>query len=520
MKCSILCFLLAVSQYGALLPYPNDVKEAKGSFQVTSQTGLVVESQGLAFEASCLQQVLQTSFQLTPAIAERGTIRLRLNPQIRGAEAYRLVVSSKQVVIEGATAAGVFYGVQTLEQWLWGHEPQVAQGRIPAVTIVDAPAYPYRALMLDPARHFLPVEQVQFYIDQMARYKYNTLQLHLTDDQGWRMEIKSHPALTQKASDGQFYTQQQLKDLVQYAAQRHVQLIPEMDVPGHTAALLVAYPSLRCEPFLDSTFVLGQTVNVMLSAADEQVYQVLDDVIGEMAQIFPSKTLHLGGDESVIERNWGESPENRALMQQLGYTQPRELMQYFFSHVLESVRRHGMKAILWCELDNIRMPASEYLFPYPDDVTLVTWRNGLTPKCIELTAAAGHPLILAPGEYCYLDYPQYKNDLPEFLNWGMPITTLEKTYQLDPTYGLEPAQRNQIIGVMGTLWGEAIKDIHRANYMTWPRGLALAEAAWTQPERRGWDSFKERMYPNLLQLMKRGVSFRVPYEVQGSRYQK
>lgn len=159
------------------------------------------------------------------------------------------------------------------------------------------------------------------------------------------------------------------------------------------------------------------------------------------------------------------------------------------------------------------MPATKYLFDYPQDVTLVTWRNGLTPKCIELTGIHKNKLILAPGEYCYLDYPQYKDDLPEKGNWGMPITTLEQTAGFKPLYGLPTDKTDHIRGVMGTIWGEAVRDINRANYMTWPRGLALSEAAWTKQELRSWESFKKRMYPHILELTKNGTSVRVPFEV-------
>ncbi|GAE21623.1 beta-hexosaminidase [Bacteroides pyogenes JCM 10003] len=362
----------------------------------------------------------------------------------------------------------------------------------------------------------------------MTRYKFNTLQLHLSDDQGWRIEIKSHPKLTEvgafrnpKASaispDNGYYTQDQLRELVEYAALRNVEIIPEIDVPGHTAAILTAYPDLRCDFLKDSAFVFGKTDNVMLSAANPRVYEVLDDIIREVGDVFSSKKIHLGGDESAIERNWAKSPENLELMRSHGYTSPDQLMNVFFGKVLASAKKYGLHAILWCELDNIRLPADKYLFDYPQDVTLVTWRYGLTPKCIELTRESGNTLILAPGEYTYFDYPQYANDLPEFNNWGMPLTTLRKTYEFDPTYKLEPGQRKHIAGVMGTLWGEAIKDINRANYMTYPRGLALSEAGWTQMSLRSWDSFRKRLYPNLLELMKRGVSFRVPFEIEGER---
>ncbi|MBQ5617269.1 MAG: family 20 glycosylhydrolase, partial [Bacteroidaceae bacterium] len=189
------------------------------------------------------------------------------------------------------------------------------------------------------------------------------------------------------------------------------------------------------------------------------------------------------------------------------------LMIPFFNRMLDIVRKNGKEAILWCELDNIWPPANDYLFPYPQDVTLVTWRNALTPKCIELTEKYGHNLIMAPGEHAYLDYPQFHGDLPEFNNWGMPVTTLEQSYRLDPGYGLPQAGQAHIQGVMATLWAEAIRDINRLTYMTFPRGMAIAEAGWSNMENRSWDSFKKRIYPNIMDMMKSGVSVRVPFEI-------
>ncbi|WP_442486000.1 beta-N-acetylhexosaminidase [Bacteroides pyogenes] len=525
----MLLFALGVAaqeHLSALLPFPNHVEQRQGVFRLSNKETIGVGSGDLRFAAAELQQVFKQRFGFAPAVADNGRIRLMLNPRMEGEEQYRLTVDAKGISIEGRTAAGVYYGVMTLDQLLLGDVANTKQGRIQAVRIDDAPAYPFRALMLDPARHFLPVEAVKGYIDCMARYKFNTLQLHLSDDQGWRIEIKSHPKLTEVGAfrnpkapaispDNGYYMQEQIRELVEYAALRNVEIIPEIDVPGHTAAILTAYPDLRCDFLKDSAFVFGKTDNVMLSAANPKVYEVLDDIIREVGDVFPSKKIHLGGDESAIERNWAKSPENLELMRSHGYTSPDQLMNVFFGKVLASAKKYGLHAILWCELDNIRLPADKYLFDYPQDVTLVTWRYGLTPKCIELTRESGNTLILAPGEYTYFDYPQYANDLPEFNNWGMPLTTLRKTYEFDPTYKLEPGQRKHIAGVMGTLWGEAIKDINRANYMTYPRGLALSEAGWTRMSLRSWDSFRERLYPNLLELMKRGVSFRVPFEIAG-----
>lgn len=515
----------AVTNLSALLPYPNHITQGSGSFQFSKAETISLGNSSLTVQAEELRGILKRRLGSTDiSIGGVGRIQLRLDSSLKGREQYRLTITSKRILIEGKTAAGVLYGIYTLDQILLGDVTKTADRRIQTISIEDAPAYPYRALMLDPARHFLPLEGVKKYIRTMAYFKYNILQLHLTDDQGWRIEIKSHPKLTSvgsvsglKRGKGSFvngfYTQEEIKELVKYADSYNVQIVPEIDMPGHTAALLSVYPDLRCDILKDSSFVIGRTDNVMLTAANPRVYQVVDDVIREIAQLFPSKTIHLGGDESAIKKNWAKSPENLRLMKEKGYTKPEQLMNVFFGNVLGSVRKYGLHAILWCELDNIYEPAHEYLFDYPKDVTLVTWRNALTPKCIELTHKAGNSLILAPGEYAYFDYPQYRNDLPEYNNWGMPTTTLEKTYSFDPTYGLPFADRKHIIGVMGTLWGEAISDINRAFYMTYPRALALAEAGWTDGKNRGWESFKKRLYPNLSDLMEQGVSFRVPFEI-------
>lgn len=514
----------AQDNISALLPFPNEISQQKGIFSLSENDKITINSETLDFASTEIQSIIEQHFNFKLNIALSGKIQLKINTELKGDEQYILDISPQRISIEGKTPAGVLYGIMTLDQLLWGDSSNTKQRKIQAVYIDDTPAYPFRALMLDPARHFLPVDDVKFYIDQMMRYKYNALQLHLTDDQGWRIEIKSHPKLTEKGAlrnpndrenkaDNGFYTQKEMRDLVAYAKLRNIEIIPEIDIPGHTTAILVAYPELRCDFLKDSIFTLGKTDNVMLSASNPKVYEVLDDVLQEIATIFPSKKIHLGGDESAIESNWGKSPENLQLMQEYGYTKPHELMNVFFRKVFHSVNKYGLQATLWCELDNIRMPANNYLFEYPENVTLVTWRYGLTPKCIELTAKSNHHLILAPGEYCYFDYPQYKNDLPEYNNWGMPTTTLQQAYEFNPTYELPAEKTAHIQGVMGTLWGEAIKDINRANYMTYPRGLALAEAGWTQMKYRDWDSFKNRLYPNLTVLMKRGVSFRVPFEI-------
>lgn len=525
------CLSFGQSNLSALLPMPNQIQSIKGeknfvlSEKNTLQTNLPPES-------LCLLELRRIVYERTgitlsgdsTGSIQNGEIELTIDPSISGKEHYLLSVTGRTLCIKGATEGAIWYGLKTLDQLLLGDICHTSCNEIAAIRIDDTPRYKYRALMLDPARHFIPVTEVKFFIDQMSKYKYNTLQLHLTDDQGWRIEIKKHPGLTRigafrnpnagsEGPDNGFYTQEELRELVQYAQARNIEIVPEIDIPGHTVAVLATYPELGCTHTDTLPKIMGKTVDLMLCANNEKVYAIYDDIIKEIASLFPSSRIHMGGDEAVIDKNWTQCNRCQSLMKQLGYTKESQLMNYFFGKILASVRRYGKEPLLWCELDNIRMPAHEYLFDYPKDATLITWRYGLTPTCIELTARHGNPLIMAPGEYTYFDYPQLQGDLPEFNNWGMPVTTLETTYRFDPGYGLPSSEQQHIIGVTGTLWGEAIRDINRATYMAFPRSLALAEAGWTQMKRRSWESFKTRMYPNLTDLMKQGVSVRVPFEI-------
>ena len=520
---AITVFFPAVGRTGyspqsALIPMPESVVAVSSSDPLDFSRGVRVVSHLPAGsgEEKTLMEIIGNRFgKIEAADSPLTTAMLAVDSSLP-AEGYRLRAGDGVLDITGGSPAGVFYGLMTLDQLLLGDVPSTASGRMAAVEINDAPRYSRRALMLDPARHFLPVDDVKRYIDRMARYKYNVLQLHLTDDEGWRIDIKSHPELTDlgnRKSDSGYYSADDIRSIVDYAAGRHIEIVPELDIPGHTVAFLSAHPELGCTPADTVDKKVGDTHGLMLCASSPEVYRIYDDIIGEVAEMFPSEYIHLGGDESVIEKNWGHCRRDSVLMAEKGYDSPAQLMNDFFGEILKSVRKSGKKAILWCELDNIYPPANDYLFDYPDDVTLVTWRYGLTPKCIELTRVHGNDLIMAPGEYAYLDYPQLKGDLPEWNNWGMPVTTLQRSYEFDPGYGLAADEQAHITGVMATLWGEAIADINRATYMTYPRGLAIAEAAWSQPERRSWDSFKERLWPNLYDMMRSGVSVRVPFEI-------
>ena len=518
----------AQSNTAALIPMPNHIEKSNDNSTCQFNERTVINSSlpGNSFMLQELTRIMEKHMQLSPAVdnkRNKNRIEIEIDSALEGKEHYTLEVDKRGISIKGGSEGALFMALQTLDQILIGDFCNTADKKVEHIRIDDKPRFAHRAVMIDPARHFLPVKDVKFFIDQMARFKYNVLQLHLTDDQGWRIEIKSHPKLTEigafrnngktPSPDNGYYTHEDIKEIIAYAAERNIEVIPELDIPGHSVAILKAYPELGCAFRHNHEKNLGNTTNMMLCAHQEKVYTIYEDIIREVAMLFPSKRIHLGGDEAAVKENWAKCDDCLAMMQKAGYNKPSQLMIPFFNRMLDIVRKNGKEAILWCELDNIWPPANDYLFPYPQDVTLVTWRNALTPKCIELTEKYGHNLIMAPGEHAYLDYPQFHGDLPEFNNWGMPVTTLEQSYRLDPGYGLPQAGQAHIQGVMATLWAEAIRDINRLTYMTFPRGMAIAEAGWSNMENRSWDSFKKRIYPNIMDMMKSGVSVRVPFEI-------
>ncbi len=529
-----ICIFLNFSLFAQhLIPVPSRITSTdKGKYNFDSTEKIYISDCSLQNEAHELQKILRqrTGYPSEISLTDKKqhkNIVLQIDTTLSHPEAYRLIITPQAICISGKKAAGIFYGIQTLEQLFFKENGQSPHKNLPCLKIEDTPRYGYRALMLDPARHFIPIKEIKRFIDLMAHYKFNVLQLHLTDDQGWRIEIKKYPLLTKagafrdKHSGPQgphngFYTQEELKDLINYATSRHIEIIPELDIPGHTAALLYAYPELGCIHMNNGAVQLGKTTDRTLCAAQEKVYEFYAGILQEVCSLFPSQRIHLGGDEAVIGKNWGHCPDCQHLMQTKGYEDVREIMGYFFGRIHQMVKQNKKELMLWCELDNIRLPAREFLFPYPQDCTLFTWRMGLTPKTIELTGKSGIKLIASPGEHCYLDYPQYKGDLPEFNNWGMPVLTLSQSYNWDPGYGLPAKQQEHIIGVAGLLWAEAMQDINRITYMAYPRALALAEAGWSSPENRNWENFKTNLVPHLSELMKRGISFRVPFEIYES----
>ena len=365
-----------------------------------------------------------------------------------GKDAYRLAVTPGGVHLASGGREGRLYGQATLRQL---QDQLAAQPEgIPCGVIKDKPRYPWRGLMVDPARHFIPLADLKKFADLMAYYKFNKLQLHLTDDQGWRLPVPGYPRLKSVASkraesfgnrtphEG-MYTREELKELVAYCAERGIEVIPEIDLPGHNQALAAAYPEFFCFPDPGTKVRTTGGVSLHLVCPHKpEIWKFYSAVFDALKDIFPSKIVHLGGDEAPLEKTWEKCPLSVKYRQKTGMKDVHEELKEFEGKMASMLAARGKRPQLWYE-----KPSAEAGI-YRKGDTVFTWRMGLTPSTITETKKQGLPLIIAAGEHCYLDYPQ----IPGQDNRGwMPTTTLEQSYKLDPAYGRQEKETDHIIGV-------------------------------------------------------------------------
>lgn len=442
-----------------------------------------------------------------------ATIKLSLNKTEEatlGKEGYHLTVTPKQVTITANKPAGLFYGVQTFLQLLPNEIEsknlvQHVSWQAPCVDITDYPRFGWRGLMFDVSRHFFTKAEVKDFIDQMAKYKYNLLHFHLTDDEGWRIEIKSLPRLTsddatkrvhkegyfttfsaptpdEPRTEGGFYTQEDLKELIKYAKDRFVDIMPEVDMPGHSLSAIVAYPELSCtegadkykiisgEPFMDWPGPIARIDNT-LCPANEKVYPFLDKVFGEIAQIFPFEYIHIGGDECA-KNFWEKSPEIKALMQRENLKTMEEVQSYFEKRVEKIVESKGKKVIGWDEiLEGGLAPGA----------AVMSWRN--EKGAIE-AAKQGHEAVMTPAQFVYLDYMQADPIIEPHVYASLP---LKKVYSFEPIP--DGADPKYIKGAQGNLWTEQTFNMRHVEYMLWPRAQAISEVVWSPKASKNWDKF-------------------------------
>ena len=439
-------------------------------------------------------------------------------------EGYRLTTDVEHgVLIQASTDAGVFYAMQTLTQLL---EPGTnSNGQpwysIPTVHIEDAPRFPYRGFHLDVARHFFDADFVKKQIDTMARLKFNTFHWHLTEDQGWRVPIDAFPKLTEVGAwraqtqvgkqrgvydgrrHGGFYTKDEIRDVVAYAAERHVTVIPEIEMPGHATAAIAAYPEYGCgdEPVeVSGRWGIHETV----FCPSERTFAFLFAVLDEVLELFPSESIHIGADE-VRKVQWKQSPVAQTVMQREGLADEDELQSWFVRRIERYLNARGRRLIGWDEI------MEGGLAP---NATVMTWR---TEESATEAASMGHDVIRSPIQHAYFDFSQAAPDTePLANNWaGFPLP-LERVYAFEPVpAALEADKRHHILGGQSNLWTEFISTTEHAEYMLYPRALALAEVLWSDPERRDFAGFVMRLERALERLRERDVRFRWPKEQLG-----
>ena len=487
-----------------VIPLPQEVTlTQKGAFVLTGATPIVYPEgdEQLKNDAQFLSDYIAdvTALRLTTTSAKvKNAITLRLNKKVQSKEGYVITVDKKGVVIEGATAAGVFYGVQTLRKSI-PVDKSLTEVTLPAVMLKDAPRFGYRGVMLDCARHYFPVKFVKQFIDLIAMHNMNVVHWHLTDDQGWRIEVKKYPDLAKIGSVrektvlghnsdvfddtpyGGYYTQEEAREIVKYAADRFITVIPEIDMPGHMIAALAAYPDMGCTGGPYKVSPIWGIMPDVLCLGNEKTYQFCEDVLSEMMDIFPSEYIHLGGDETPNVR-WKECPKCKALMAKENLT-PGKLQGYFTNRIEKFVNSKGRRIIGWDEILDGDINQS---------ATIMSWR-GTAPGA--RGAKMGHDVIMSPSSHVYFDYYQTRQgesqwEEPLLIGGNLPI---ERTYSLEPVpEGADAETASHIIGVQGNLWTEYIAGPSLAEYQVLPRMGALSEVQWRPQGQKDFENYKMR----------------------------
>lgn len=491
-----------------VVPLPQSIVMQKGEPFLLDDQVEIIYDESLQREAEFLQQYLKEATWLNLQLVQKRAkkvryIKLAVSSNVKEPECYVLTVSQKGVSIQGGSAAGVFYGIQTLRK-------AVKEGPIMnPVVITDAPRFTWRGMHLDCSRHFFSVAFVKKFIDLLALHNMNRFHWHLTDDQGWRIEIKKWPKLISVGSQrtgtiigtnsdiddgipyGGYYTQDEAREIVAYAAERHITVIPEIDMPGHMLAALASYPELGCT---GGPYQVGHYWGVykdVLCVSNERVYQFVEDVLTEIMDIFPSEVIHIGGDETPTDK-WQRCPKCQALNATFGKptTQSEEfspltsrlspLLGHFTKRVFDFLTAHHRRALGWDEI----------LDGSPQDAMIMSWR-GTEPGA--KAAETGHDVVMTPTTFCYFDYQQVEDTQFEPSRCGGFIP-IEKVYSLDPAPdSLSVKAREHILGAQANLWTEYMTNEAMVEYQALPRMSALSEVQWTQPERKDYEAFKERL---------------------------
>lgn len=508
-----------------VIPMPQSITLSNSDNQFVLHSGTLISytsgNEDMARNAQFLQTYLTDQLGYTlrvePGVASEGIVLKLVEGQ--ASEGYTITVDADRVLVEATSPAGIFYGIQTIRKAV-----PVEMGAVvgfPAGVITDAPRFAYRGAHLDVCRHFFSVDSVKTYIDMLVLHNMNKFHWHLTEDQGWRMEIKQFPKLTEIGSVrngtmirkdwnsndsiqyGGFYTQDECREIVKYAADRYITVIPEIDMPGHMVAAVTAYPELGCTGGPYEVRTIWGVSEELLCAGNEKVYDFVDKVLDEVMDVFPSKDIHIGGDECP-KTEWEKCPKCQSKIKALGlkkddrFTAEQKLQAYFTKHVDEYLTKHGRNAIGWDEI--LEGGVSE-------NATVMSWRG--ESGGIE-AARLKHRVIMTPNTYCYFDYYQSKDrdNEPFAIGGFLPI---KHVYDYEPLpANLTPEEQSYIWGVQCNVWTEYIPAFSHVQYMMLPRGAALSEVQWSLPEAKDYEKFKNERLPRLIKI----------YELYGYNYSR
>ena len=496
----------------SLVPQAAKVEVVEGRFILGPGTDIIADLRDSEHRriAEYLADELERRLGARPRVHEpygglspTNAITLGVNSHAAlGREGYQLEMWPSYMNLSAETPAGLFYAVQSLLQLVDDHERSGSEVGLPCVRIEDRPRYRWRGMLLDCGRHFMDKEFVKRYIDLLAYHKMNVLHWHLTEDQGWRIEIKKYPKLTEIGAwrgagqdwYGGFYSQDDIREIVEYARSRYVTIVPEIEMPGHCVAALAAYPELSCTggPFEVSTRwgVHGE----VYCAGNDEVFTFLEDVLSEVIELFPSEFIHIGGDECPKER-WKQCPKCQARIKAEGLRDEHELQSYFVRRIEKFLNSHGRRLVGWDEI------LEGGLAP---NATVQSWR-GMDGALA--AARAGHDVVSSPTSHCYLDYAQVRTAGEP--TW-MGYIPLERCYAFEPTpTELTPEEAKHVLGLEGNMWTEHAPQ-ERVDWQVFPRLCALAEVAWSPKERRNWEDFQTRMQEHYRRLDALGVTYFIP----------
>ena len=543
MKKNFFCFMLLASllpsqmsgqSFPTLIPQPQRVEIKQGNFILNAQTRIYCTKysrETVAIWANFMRQA--TGFELPMVIKHfvgkpSNAICFKLSGNDASDESYTLDVSEKNIQIQAKSTSGLFYGAQTIRQLLPVQFEKALPSKdkdsfeIPSLHISDTPRYAWRGYMQDVSRTFYNVDVIKKYIDVMALYKMNVLHLHLTDDQGWRIEIKKYPRLTaekatvfptefnQPASYSGFYTQEDIKELVRYAAERHVEIIPEIDIPGHSWPVLISYPELAvCNslypdyvmPFRETYHVWGnQFTPNTLDPTNEAVYTFLDDIFTEIAELFPSKYIHFGGDE-IRYQVWEKLPNVKAFMEKHRMTKIQEVQSYFVERVSQIIRDKGRQPMGWNDILN----DAENL---PKGTAIMSWIGN---NAVKEAAKHGFMTVATPNNNAYFDICQVdRNDgVLADLSYGHTIR-LEDVYSYDPDKGLSDTEKKYVLGIQANQWPAVPQEVKDINVQNFPRLLAIAEIGWVTDTVKNFPDFENRVQGQLPRLDAMNVDYYRP----------